>query len=72
MVNKDALKMHYSKTSSLIYIHVPILWIKCNGPWLVQASPEQNFSECAIQITNFNAIGLRVSPVQLFPQPITS
>jgi hypothetical protein len=58
------------KNEKIHFKHIPILWVEGNGSGLIHALPEQDFPVRSIQIADFNAVGLRVGPVQLLPQPI--
>ena len=50
--------------------HSPVSWGQCDGSGLIQVLPEEHFAIRAIEVTDLYAIGLRVSPIQFFGEPI--
>lgn len=46
-------------------------WIQSYCPGLIEVLPEEDFSRCSIQISDFYPIGFWICPVKFFPNPIT-
>ena len=46
-------------------------WVQSDGPWLIEIIPKQNLPEGTIEVGHFDAIHLRVGPVDVSCDPVT-
>lgn len=62
----------YAGTICELVHHVPLPWVKSDGPWMLHASSNQCRAHIPVELGHLNLVKIAVNPVEFTRNPVHS